>query len=295
MLGLRLAFGVPVFFLLIGVIWADVRYGTGWGTASVQALFGALAVREFYRLGRSQGLRPFSGLGMIACALLYFAQEYSVVCPPMPGIPSYDFLLFALFSVVVLLWQLIRYGNSGALANTSVTIGGVVIFWTLLSFMGRMRHLELPGGSGWEYEGVEFVFIFFTGSKICDIAGLLVGKRFGYHKLWPSISPKKSWEGFIGGIFASVGLIAVVITLHPDSAFASAGYLLCLPLGVVLAVLGLLGDLVESAYKREAQLKDAGGSMPGYGGVMDMLDSLVLNSPVMYLYLVLVLGAVPAV
>lgn len=293
MLGLRLAFGVPMFFLMVGVFWADARYGTGWGLAFLQALFGGLALREFYRLCRSQGWKPFTYLGIIACALLYFAQELTVVHPPFPGMAGYDVILFALFCAAVLLWQLIGYGSAGALGNTCSTIGGVAIFWMILSFMGRMRHLEIA--HGWEYDGLEFVFVYFTGSKICDIAGLLVGKRYGYHKLWPSISPKKSWEGFIGGILASVALIAFVIWAHPYGAFASAGYALCLPLGVVLGVLGLLGDLVESAYKREGQLKDAGASMPGYGGVMDMLDSLVINAPVMYVYLVFVIGARPAV
>lgn len=292
MLGLRLAFGVPLFFIMIGVIWADVRYGSGWGLAIMQALFCAWAVREFYRLARVQGAKPFVLPGMIGCALLYLVQEYSAINPPAPGLPGYDLLLFGLICVFVLLIQLFRHGNSGALMNISSTIGALVIFWLLLSFMGRMRHLELR--HGWEYDGMEFVFVYFCGSKICDIAGLLVGRRYGYHKLWPAISPKKSWEGFIGGMAASVGLLAVVMTLHPQSALAAAGWVRVLPLGIVLAVLGLLGDLVESAFKREGQLKDAGSSLPGFGGVMDMVDSLVLNAPVMYLYLIYVCGARPA-
>lgn len=293
MLGVRLLCGVPLFFLMIGVIWLDSYYGSGWGLAGVQAIACTLAVREFYRLAKVQGYKPFVILGMAACALLYLAQELTAVCPPAQGMPGYDTMLFGLFVVAVLLSQLFRYGHQGPINNISTTVMAVVYFWLLLSFMGRMRHLELA--NGWEYDGVEFIFVFFTGSKICDIAGLLVGKRYGYHKLWPSISPKKSWEGFLGGTAASVGLIAIVILFHPQSAFASIGWAKALPLGIILSVFGLLGDLVESSFKREGQLKDAGSSLPGYGGMMDILDSLLLNAPLMYLYLVYVCGARPAI
>ncbi len=293
MLGVRLLCGVPLFFLMIGILWMDARYGSGWGLACVQAIACTLGAREFYRLSKVQGFKPFAIIGMVAVALLYLVQEYSTINPPIPGIPGYDYLLFGLFVVVVLLFQLCRYGHQGPMGNVSITVMGVVYFWLLLSFMGRMRHLEI--NHGWEYDGLEFVFVFFTGSKICDIAGLLVGKRFGYHKLWPSISPKKSWEGFLGGMAASVGLIAVIILFHPGSAFAAIGWAKALPLGIILSVLGLLGDLVESGFKREGQLKDAGSSLPGYGGMMDILDSLLLNAPVMYLYLVFICGARPVI
>lgn len=293
MLGVRLLLGVPLFFAMVAVIYFDTKLGTGWGLAAIQAIFCAWAVGEFYRLVRVLGHKPLTLYGIISCAALYIIQEISAVYPPLAGAPGYDWMFFAIFVVVAFLIQLFFRGSKGALVNVSATVFGVVYFWGLLSFMGRMRHLELL--HGWEYDGMEFVIVFFCGSKVCDIFGLLVGKRFGYHKLWPSISPNKSWEGFIGGILASVGFIALVMITNPASALASVGFLKVLPLGIVLACLGLIGDLVESSFKREAQLKDTGDSLPGYGGMMDLLDSLVLNAPVMYIYLIYICGAKPAV
>ncbi len=293
MLGMRLILGVPLFFLMIGFIWLDARNGSAWALSIFQAFFCSWAVAEYYRLVRLQGHKPFTLLGIIGCFLLYITQQLTTLHPPTNGIIGYDWLLFTVIIIAILLYQPIFRCTEQAIGNIATTIFGITYFWLLLSFLGRMRYLELK--HGWEYDGLEFVFIFFCGSKICDIFGLLVGKRFGYHKLWPSISPKKSWEGFIGGMLASVGLIALVIYFHPESAMASIGWARALPLGIILATLGLMGDLVESSLKREAQIKDTGGSLPGYGGVMDLLDSLVLNAPITYIYLIWVCGAKPAV
>ena len=293
MLGMRLLLGVPLFFLMIGFIWLDARNGSAWALTIFQGAFCSWAVAEYYRLARVQGHKPFTILGITACFCLYIVQQLATIYPPKPGIIGYDWILFGIFVVITLLYQPIFHCTEKALGNIATTIFGVTYFWLLLSFLERIRYLEIR--HGWEYDGLEFVFIFFCGSKICDIFGLLVGKRFGYHKLWPSISPKKSWEGFIGGMLASIGLIAIVILFHPDSAIATIGWLRILPLGIILACLGLMGDLVESSLKREAQMKDAGNTLPGYGGIMDLLDSLILNAPVTYIYLVFVCGVKPAV
>ena len=293
MLGMRLILGVPLFFLMIGFIWLDARNGSAWALTLFQAVFCSWAVAEYYRLARVQGHKPFTILGVTACFCLYIAQQLSTIYPPEPGIIGYDWILFSIFIITTLLYQPIFHCTEKSLGNIATTIFGVTYFWLLLSFLERIRYLEIR--HGWEYDGLEFVFIFFCGSKICDIFGLLVGKRFGYHKLWPSISPKKSWEGFIGGMLASIGLIAIVILFHPDSAIATIGWIRILPLGIILACMGLMGDLVESSLKREAQMKDAGNTLPGYGGIMDLLDSLILNAPVTYIYLIFICGAKPAV
>lgn len=271
MLGMRLILGVPLFFLMVGFIWFDGRFGSAWAITLFQAVFCSWGVGEYYRLARVQGHKPFTILGIAGCFLLYIVQQLTAIYPPTAGVLGYDWMLFAVFLVLVLLYQPVFRGTEKALGNIAVTVFGIGYFWVLLSFLGRMRYLEIR--HGWEYDGLEFIIVFFCGSKICDIAGLLVGKKFGKNKLWPSISPKKSWEGFIGGMLASVGLIAIIILFHPDSAMAQIGWLKALPLGIILACLGLMGDLVESSMKREAQLKDAGSSLPGYGGVMDMLDT----------------------
>lgn len=286
MLGLRLLLGVPLFFVMIGVLCFDAYYRVGWGLCAMLAIFAIFGVREFCRFAEVAGKKPFTKLAMIFVALLFIATELNLRALTSLNL---ELLVFIIFISGVFLLQLFYHGNRQPFDNISATLLTLTYFWFFLSFLLRIRHLEVR--HGWAYDGVELMFVFFTATKICDIAGLIIGKRFGYHKISPIISPKKSWEGFFGGMFAGVALLAIVIYLHPNSALAHFGYARVLPLGILLSIFGLFGDLCESAFKREAQMKDAGGALPGYGGAMDLLDSLTFNAPIAYYYFVYVGGA----
>ncbi len=113
----------------------------------------------------------------------------------------------------------------------------------------------------------------------CDTGAYYVGHRWGRHKLWPAVSPGKTIEGAIGGLLSSVVVSLVVGTLLPIDV-ATVGFLLAL--GFVLALVGQVGDLMESMLKRVSQVKDAGGILPGHGGLLDRLDSLIFAFPVVY-------------
>ncbi|GHS95839.1 hypothetical protein FACS1894107_17290 [Planctomycetales bacterium] len=291
MLGLRMLSGVPLFFALIGLLGVDVYFRCGWALAGVLALFAMFGVREFCRFAAAQRKEPFRRWAIVFVGVLFFATEYALSAPARVSV---EIAVFIVFMLGVFLWQL-RRGARQVLDSVGATILAVGYFWFFLAFILRLRHLQIPGAPlDWAYQGVELVFVFFVAVKICDIAGLLVGKRFGYRKISPVVSPHKSWEGFFGGMAASVATLALVMVLHPQSALAHCGYLKILPLGVLFSVFGLFGDLCESLFKREAQLKDAGGALPGYGGAMDMLDSLTFTAPICYYYFIYVCGAVPA-
>ena len=131
---------------------------------------------------------------------------------------------------------------------------------------------RVPSGRQWI---LLLLFVVFS----CDTGAYYVGHRWGRHKLWPAVSPGKTIEGAIGGLLSSVVVSLVVGTLLPIDV-ATVGFLLAL--GFVLALVGQVGDLMESMLKRVSQVKDAGGILPGHGGLLDRLDSLIFAFPVVY-------------
>ena len=131
---------------------------------------------------------------------------------------------------------------------------------------------RVPSGRHW-------ILLLFFVVFFCDTGAYYVGHRWGRHKLWPAVSPGKTIEGAIGGLLSSVAISVLVGTLLPLDV-ATVGFLLAL--GFVLALVGQVGDLMESMLKRVSQVKDAGGILPGHGGLLDRLDSLIFAFPVMY-------------
>jgi phosphatidate cytidylyltransferase len=113
-----------------------------------------------------------------------------------------------------------------------------------------------------------------------DSFAFLVGKNFGKNKLFPSVSPKKTIEGFLGGLIFS--LIAAIIISKFNLDFSMLNWMV---IGVIVSVIGTIGDLVESKFKRQAKIKDSGNIMPGHGGILDRLDSLLFAAPFVYLYI----------
>ena len=114
--------------------------------------------------------------------------------------------------------------------------------------------------------------------KCCDIGAYFTGRLFGKHRMAPVLSPKKTWEGFAGGVVASLLMAVVLNRLAP----ALRDDWLALGFGATVGVLGVLGDLAESLIKRDCQQKDASQVMPGFGGVLDVVDSIVFTAPVAY-------------
>jgi phosphatidate cytidylyltransferase len=111
-----------------------------------------------------------------------------------------------------------------------------------------------------------------------------VGSLIGRHKMIPRISPGKTWEGFAGAVFVSTAASLVFVHFF-GAKMAGMNFLHATILGIVLSVTAVIGDLIESLFKREAGVKDSGSLFPGIGGILDLLDSLLFNAPIMYLYL----------
>jgi phosphatidate cytidylyltransferase len=160
------------------------------------------------------------------------------------------------------------------LASSGVTILGVLYVVLLGSHIVAVRNgFSHPLSS----DLLSFFFLILMGA---DIGAYYVGRAIGKHKLAPTISPGKTWEGVFGGVVAALGLA----TLAHFWFFRELPLKWALPLAAVMVILGILGDLTESALKRGAGTKDAAKILPGHGGILDRLDSLLFNAPLLYYF-----------
>jgi phosphatidate cytidylyltransferase len=167
-----------------------------------------------------------------------------------------------------------------AVTRIAVTLWQVAYLGLLASFLVQLRWLPgenaQPGGRG---VGALSLAIFVP--KFCDIGAYFTGRLIGRHPMSPHLSPKKTWEGLAGGLALSAGTAVGINRLLPvlGSAAAAAGF------GILLGLAGVLGDLAESLIKRDCHTKDASHVMPGFGGVLDVIDSILFAAPVAYWWL----------
>ena len=167
-----------------------------------------------------------------------------------------------------------RFAADGhAAARAANGLFALVYLGLLPSFLVRLRWL--PDVGLWAVLATIFV------PKVCDIGAYFTGRAFGRHKMAPTLSPKKTWEGLAGGLAASAGTavgISFAAPLFPHGPLEAVAF------GVVVGTVGVLGDLFESLLKRDAQVKDASAAIPGFGGVLDVIDSILFAAPVAYLW-----------
>lgn len=242
---------------------------------AVAALLGLAGVREYYRLLEAKGVRVFSGYGS-AAAVVYLAAVFVDCAIPRAG-GRIELTAALALLIGLLLLETFGRDTAGALIGAAGTIAGFIYVAWLWSFVFRI--LYLPG-----VDGRWLLYALFLIVKGGDMLAYLVGKAAGRHKLVPRISPGKTWEGVAGNLAGGIagGLIAWRWFPCGLSLFSAVA------LGALLSAVGQAGDLAESALKRSVGVKDSSGAIPGMGGTLDVLDSLLPALPVMYLYLVLV-------
>jgi len=241
-----------------------------------------LAMREIYALMAMGDLPASEKMGLIS-GLFFVALTWMAAYHGFS-----DDVLWALLLLILLInfFRLFGYSDARqAIRNALGTLFGfiyVAFFW---SFFVR---LYMAGGS---LEPTRIAFYLLLAVKWGDAGAYFIGSRFGKHRLAPAISPKKSWEGLFGGILFScvVGVLWWKLSgakLGPyDFPLSHA-----LILGVLLPVIGTMGDLVESLFKRAVHVKDSGAIAHGMGGMLDMIDSLLFTAPFMYIYVKLILA-----
>jgi phosphatidate cytidylyltransferase len=254
-----------------GIIWVG-----GWVLAATLALLGVLGTREIYDFARRQGIEPLERTGLLAAAgipLLAYWAKGSELHWAEPTL-----YLGALWLMAVLVIAMRRRGPAGRpLTAVSVTLFGCLYASGLLTFLIPIRH----GGhaAGRPAAAVLLTLFPLVITWICDTAAMAVGSGVGGPKLAPILSPKKTYAGAIGGTLG--GLITALavgkFVLNRYGWNFSAAQLLLF--GVVVSIVGQIGDIAESLFKREAGLKDSSTLIPGHGGVLDRLDSLYFVIP----------------
>jgi len=235
-----------------------------------------LGLYEFYVLAKKRGLKPDAAAGYLAGAALFTVFYLNDPAPASDLLMTQTIpIILVVFTAGTLLAATLRGAPfDKIIASSGATILGVLYVVLLGGHLVAVRTGFRPELST---DLLSFFFLVIFGS---DIGAFYAGKAFGKHKLAPTISPGKTWEGVAGGVLAALLFSAIAHFWF----FRELPLKVALPLGGVMTVLGILGDLTESAVKRSAGAKDAAKILPGHGGLLDRLDSLLFNAPVIYYF-----------
>ena len=245
------------------------------GTLVLIALISVLTLREFYQLMRAMGYAPFDKLGLFFGALITMAPWVEAHY----GRPSHP--LLALATVVFAVRLLGERTPENRVDSLSSTLFGLVYVSLLLQYMTRIV-TPLPGDTITPDGRLLIALWIIMVAKFCDMGALLTGLAIGRHKMSPLISPKKTWEGAVGGVLFSMATGAIFAHFARGQFPPHLTPLVAALIAAPIAVLGIVADLVESVIKRRAERKDSGATIPGIGGMFDLSDSILLAAPVGY-------------
>ncbi len=273
--------GIP---LLVATIWFDTPLP--WFTILV-AICGVLAVFEFYRLVAASAVPPLTYFGLIWTLLFIVGRDSDLLSTLEPHFDLNLITPLLLTSAVMLplIWLLRRGPQEKAFTSWAWTIAGILYVGWLLSHLVAIRGLD---------DGRNWVFFALFTTFAADTTAFFAGRAFGRHLLAPQISPGKTWEGAIAGVFGAI-LVSLFFTLPELFAVSNPLHLQALAcwqailLGLLVSIFGQLGDLVESLFKRNMGVKDSGQLIPGHGGVLDRMDSVVFTCIVVYYYVIWVI------
>lgn len=268
---------------LLVVVWGGVLWSS-WSLAALVAVMTLFGVKELYDLAERRDVRPQRLLGtltaLVPVALVTFVVRYAQLSGAGFGTENYRLFacglaLLLLLPMAVFICELYRR-QPDPLADIAVTLLG--LFYVALP-LTLLLCIPLFGASGWNpWLLIACICIVWAN----DVFAYLVGMTFGRHRLFERLSPKKSWEGFFGGVAGAVAAGAVAARLLDGSTAAWCG------LALVAAVAAVLGDLAESMFKRAAGVKDSGTLIPGHGGILDRFDALLLSTPFVFVYMLFV-------
>ena len=250
----------------------------------VISILGVLGLLEFFNLAEKRGYTPFKSFGVISGLGLILSVFFALAIEKNPDRAIKNEISFFIGSLLMLcMFHFVLPNRKERVAPILSTFAGFIYVVLLLNVLQLIRYFGGDDGNGhW------WLLYFIVVSKMSDTGAYCVGSLIGKHKMVPRISPGKTWEGFAGGIAFSVLTSWAFFQFHPG-VFAAMKIEWALGLGAILGVGSVVGDLIESMMKRAADVKDSGNFLPGIGGTLDLLDSLLFNAPFMYLFLKYVL------
>jgi phosphatidate cytidylyltransferase len=252
------------------------------------SIFGMVALLEFYTMLDHKGLPNFKVVGMICGAIMLVGSFYYF--SRMGPARSYDFEVASLVFFLLTMFtreMFARLRDDQPLQAMAYTLFGLLYIVWLFNFMTKIVYV-MPRSSTGAVTGQFYCLYLIAVTKFSDMGAYLTGMAIGRHPLIPHISPKKTWEGFFGALafslLASIGLyklmpghLSVLTSTH------------AVILGLVLGFAAVIGDLAESIIKRSTGVKDSGVLLPGIGGALDLIDSLLFTAPLLFFYLRLVI------
>ncbi len=249
---------------------------SGWLFILFVALAMIAGLFEYFTITKKQELKADASLAYIFSSLFFIAFLFDAPAKA----PELLSITLVVFVISLLISQTFRFQKdfSKMLAGVGVTFFGVIYIAFLGGYLISLR-------VGFEEVGIaslssKLLLYFFLVTMGSDVGAFFMGKKIGKRKLVPKISPNKTWEGLAGGIVFATGFAALSTLVF----FPELPYAVSIPLAAVMALVGVGGDLAESAIKRGAKTKDTASILPGHGGLLDRMDSLLFNAPILFYF-----------
>lgn len=270
-------FALPVLIFSILMPYALPRFEQAdWLFIILAAAAFVAGLYEYFIFTKKLELKADASVAYLGASAIFVAFLFDAPAKA----PDLLFLTIAIFLIFLFITQTFRFQKdfTKMLTGVGVTFLGVMYVAFLGGYLVSMR-------VGFEttlvpYLSSKLLGYFFLVAMGSDIGAYFIGKSIGKHKLVPKISPNKTWEGFAGGILLAIIFAALSTYLF----FPELPYQVSIPLAIFMAVVGVGGDLTESAMKRGSKIKDAANILPGHGGLLDRLDSLLFNAPILYFF-----------
>jgi phosphatidate cytidylyltransferase len=279
MLKYRLIFGTLMTIAFIGIVLLSGRFDGSMTAptihdnpfrgAAVAVLVALLIIPGLFEISKFAAVKGTKILLPVSIPASVLLATSSYWLPRLTLADGFIFFLLSFALMACFLYQRIRYGLSGVLANCGAACFSILY----LGLLGAFAPATYIDFGPWHLLMLIFVV------KCSDIGAYTTGRLFGKHKFSPVISPKKTWEGMAGGVVLAA-LVAVAFAVFCDI----MPWRLAIVFGVIFAFLGQLGDLAESMLKRDAETKDSSNSVPGFGGILDVVDSILITAPFGYLF-----------
>ena len=281
---LRLGSTLALWALMLSTVFAGYEFG-------FLALLGIMALRalwEYFQMLESDGIGVFTLTGLICAATLLFGGFYIIKSQGPENCYDFELLVLVLFLMTIFARQMFRGAENDPLRAMSYTVFGLLYIPWLFSFLTKIIYLT-PTLENGQTTGQYYVLYLVAVTKFSDMGAYVFGSLFGKTPFAPHISPKKTWEGFFGALFSSLLCSYWMFALMPQklSAFRFSDITI---LGLVLGFAAVVGDLAESIVKRGAHTKDSSAMLPGIGGTLDLIDSILFTAPILFFYMRFVLG-----
>ena len=270
---------------LWGICAATIYWAFEWGFWALIGMLSICGLHEFYKMLRAGGVATFAKTGLllgilIAIGALWIARAYgsdAAITFASSGLALSAMLIFTLQVFT-------RHSPTPSISESSFTLLGLLYIPFLASFISALIYLT-PRDSHGLLTGHFYLLYLAAVTKFSDCGAYLLGSLIGKHPMIPHVSPKKTWEGFAGALLLPAFASWLLFRMMPEQLSLLFSSQRAILLGLCLAVVAVVGDLAESVVKRATGVKDSGHFIPGIGGALDLVDSLLFTGPLLYLYL----------